>query len=289
MAAATVNFWFEYVSPYSMISALRLYRAMTKGQHGTAGSSAATSSLEGLASCQVPDLSGVKVVFKPIFLGALFKAAGQPALPNMAVPIKGKYLFHDVKRSLDQLGHAGFPDSKPANWPPNSALAGRLTWMLTQGKKYMEMLDSGDKDIARRGGGGAAGLGEAETRVVAGFVWRVFEAEFTGNLDISNGEVLSKLWDKYVVEPSRSSGEEGGSGVPDGQRAVELAQGAEVVAGFKSSTQEAAELGLFGAPSFTTEDGDMYWGNDRLFEALAHSKSEAKSLGFSVKIREASL
>ncbi len=33
-------------------------------------------------------------------------------------------------------------------------------------------------------------------------------------------------------------------------------------------TEEATERGLFGAPSFTTDDGELFWGNDRLEEAL---------------------
>ena len=37
----------------------------------------------------------------------------------------------------------------------------------------------------------------------------------------------------------------------------------------KSQTQEAADLGIFGAPSFVTPDGELFWGNDRLETALA--------------------
>jgi 2-hydroxychromene-2-carboxylate isomerase len=29
------------------------------------------------------------------------------------------------------------------------------------------------------------------------------------------------------------------------------------------------ERGLFGSPSFTTDDGELFWGNDRLEAALA--------------------
>jgi len=31
-------------------------------------------------------------------------------------------------------------------------------------------------------------------------------------------------------------------------------------------------LGLFGAPSFTTTDGELFWGNDRLEQALRWQK-----------------
>jgi 2-hydroxychromene-2-carboxylate isomerase len=36
----------------------------------------------------------------------------------------------------------------------------------------------------------------------------------------------------------------------------------------RSQTAEAERLGLFGAPSFTTADGELFWGNDRLEPAL---------------------
>ena len=36
--------------------------------------------------------------------------------------------------------------------------------------------------------------------------------------------------------------------------------------------QKAEQLGIFGAPSFTTADGEMFWGNDRLEGAIAWAK-----------------
>jgi 2-hydroxychromene-2-carboxylate isomerase len=36
----------------------------------------------------------------------------------------------------------------------------------------------------------------------------------------------------------------------------------------RAQTEEAQRLGLFGAPGFTTEDGELFWGNDRLEAAL---------------------
>ncbi|MBI4367152.1 MAG: 2-hydroxychromene-2-carboxylate isomerase [Deltaproteobacteria bacterium] len=36
----------------------------------------------------------------------------------------------------------------------------------------------------------------------------------------------------------------------------------------RSQTEEAQRIGLFGAPSFVTADGEVFWGNDRLEAAL---------------------
>ncbi|KAJ2837843.1 hypothetical protein FBU31_001055 [Coemansia sp. 'formosensis'] len=280
MSPATLCFWFEYASPYSMITALRLLYALSPERVPL--TLAAAGLLRGSPSCDIPDLSETSVVFRPFSLGPVFKAAGQVALPNMAVPIKAKYLFHDVARALDVLGQPGFPLQRSTTWPPSSTIAGRMTWMLTQGTDYVNS-PSAETPVSGRV------LDLAQTKVIAEFVWRVYETEFIGDVDIGNSEVLAKLWDQYVYQPSKAEGRD----LPDGRAAVELAEGEIVKGGFRDSTQEAIDGGLFGAPSFTTEDGDMYWGNDRLFDALAHDKvqdaSEQKASGFCVRAKAANL
>jgi 2-hydroxychromene-2-carboxylate isomerase len=37
----------------------------------------------------------------------------------------------------------------------------------------------------------------------------------------------------------------------------------------RAQTEEAQKLGVFGAPSFVTASGELFWGNDRLEQALA--------------------
>ena len=41
----------------------------------------------------------------------------------------------------------------------------------------------------------------------------------------------------------------------------------------RSNTDAALEAGVFGAPTFTTEDGEVFWGSDRLAQALAWATS----------------
>ena len=41
---------------------------------------------------------------------------------------------------------------------------------------------------------------------------------------------------------------------------------------YSVATQEARELGIFGAPSFVTQDGELFWGDDRLEDALSWHK-----------------
>ena len=40
----------------------------------------------------------------------------------------------------------------------------------------------------------------------------------------------------------------------------------------RATTEEAQRLGIFGAPSFVA-GGELFWGNDRLEQALAHAKN----------------
>jgi 2-hydroxychromene-2-carboxylate isomerase len=42
----------------------------------------------------------------------------------------------------------------------------------------------------------------------------------------------------------------------------------------KAVTEEARSRGVFGAPTFFTEDGEMFWGNDRLEQALSWAVGE---------------
>jgi 2-hydroxychromene-2-carboxylate isomerase len=39
-------------------------------------------------------------------------------------------------------------------------------------------------------------------------------------------------------------------------------------AALRAQSEEAAKLGIFGAPGFVTTDGELFWGNDRLEAAL---------------------
>ena len=52
------------------------------------------------------------------------------------------------------------------------------------------------------------------------------------------------------------------------------AQGEPNKARLKAQTEEARSRGVFGAPTFFAEDGELFWGNDRLEQALAWASGE---------------
>jgi 2-hydroxychromene-2-carboxylate isomerase len=55
---------------------------------------------------------------------------------------------------------------------------------------------------------------------------------------------------------------------------LRAAQGVPNKERLKALTEEARSRGVFGAPTFFSEDGEMFWGNDRLEQALAWAAGE---------------
>jgi 2-hydroxychromene-2-carboxylate isomerase len=59
----------------------------------------------------------------------------------------------------------------------------------------------------------------------------------------------------------------------DAPPVLDTAQSSETKSQLRQQTERAQQLGIFGAPSFTTADGELFWGNDRLEQALRWAKS----------------
>ena len=76
------------------------------------------------------------------------------------------------------------------------------------------------------------------------------------------GEGASLTDEDVLAEALREAGQE---------PRVQLARIAEpaVKQALRSQTDEAQALGIFGAPTFITESGELFWGDDRLEQALA--------------------
>jgi 2-hydroxychromene-2-carboxylate isomerase len=85
------------------------------------------------------------------------------------------------------------------------------------------------------------------------FVLTVFRANFAEDREIGDAAEIRAILDEL--------------GQP-GAELVERAQTPENKQRLRDHTQRAIELGIFGAPSFIV-DGELFWGNDRLEDALA--------------------
>jgi 2-hydroxychromene-2-carboxylate isomerase len=89
------------------------------------------------------------------------------------------------------------------------------------------------------------------------FCRAVFSAEFADGRRIDDPETMSAILSKLKVEPSAALA----AAVSDDNKTR-----------LRVQTEEAQRLGLYGAPSFSTADGELFWGNDRLEQALAWAK-----------------
>jgi len=110
----------------------------------------------------------------------------------------------------------------------------------------------------------AARLAIAADRVGAqgAFSRAVFNAQFTRGLDASDDGVLTTCLTSCGLDAdamwARSNED-------------------DVKAALRRNTEQAQANGLFGAPSFTTEDGELFWGDDRLDQALRWAIMEKNS------------
>jgi 2-hydroxychromene-2-carboxylate isomerase len=95
-------------------------------------------------------------------------------------------------------------------------------------------------------------VGEAEGWI-APFTRAVFEAEFTAQRDIADSTVLASVLERIGV---------------DTQPALARANTPEIKDRLRAQTEAASKRGIFGAPTFMTEDGEAFWGDDRLDQAL---------------------
>jgi 2-hydroxychromene-2-carboxylate isomerase len=90
------------------------------------------------------------------------------------------------------------------------------------------------------------------------FVRAVFRANFAEDREIGDAAVVRSILDSL--------------GQP-GERLIEQAGAPENKTRLRRQTQRAGEIGIFGAPSFVVGD-ELFWGNDRLEEALRWASGE---------------
>lgn len=193
-ALPRLEFWYEFASTYSYLSAMRI---------------------ETLArDCQV------EIVWRPFLLGPIFKKLGWPTSPFNLQPSKGSYMRRDLERLCEAYG---LPFTLPAPFPQQSLLAARI-----------------------------AHAGRNQPWIGA-FTRAVFVAEFGQGLDISNEALMADL----LLE----------TGAP-AKEMLAAAQARETKIGLRAAVCDAENRGIFGAPSFVVETGDLFWGDDRLEAAL---------------------
>lgn len=89
---------------------------------------------------------------------------------------------------------------------------------------------------------------------IGDFTRAVFAAEFADRADIAAPEALARILSDLGQDPARL---------------LKRTASDEVKTALRARTEAAAAKGIFGAPTFITEDGEIFWGDDRLEAALA--------------------
>src|SRR3712207_1901401 len=95
--AASIEFWFEFGSTYSYLSAARI---------------------EDVAAA-----AGVPVLWEPFLLGPIFAEQGWDDSPFNVYPAKGRYMWRDVERLCAKYR---IPFTRPSRFPRNGLLAARI-------------------------------------------------------------------------------------------------------------------------------------------------------------------
>jgi 2-hydroxychromene-2-carboxylate isomerase len=88
------------------------------------------------------------------------------------------------------------------------------------------------------------------------FIRSVFSLEFAEQQNIAERSTLATALAAAGASPND---------------AFEQALSQEIKIKLRGNTEEAQARGIFGAPSFTTESGELFWGDDRLENALLWS------------------
>jgi 2-hydroxychromene-2-carboxylate isomerase len=190
----TIDFWFDFASPYSYLTACRI---------------------EALAAPR-----RLAVAWRPFSLGPIFAARGWSTSPFNLYPDKGRYMWRDMDRLAAE---AGLPFGRPSEFPRGSVLAARV------------------------------GIVGADEGWIAPFAKAVFRAEFGEDRDIAAPEVIDAIL-AWIGQ--------------DGPTVRARAESPAYKPRLRAQTEQAAALGIFGAPTFLV-GGEMFWGNDRLEQAIA--------------------
>jgi 2-hydroxychromene-2-carboxylate isomerase len=196
-AMPKIQFWYDFASNYSYLSAMRIEEEAA--------------------------MEGIGVEWRPFLLGPIFAAQGWDTSPFKIYPAKGRHMIRDMERIC---ADRGMSFRLPEPFPQNSLQAARL-----------------------------ALIGEEEGWAPA-FTRELFRLEFGEGASIADRQVLA-----LALAAARQ----------DAEAQMQRTQAPEIKTRLRARNEEAQALGIFGAPTFITEGGELFWGDDRLEQALAWS------------------
>jgi 2-hydroxychromene-2-carboxylate isomerase len=89
------------------------------------------------------------------------------------------------------------------------------------------------------------------------FCLEVFHSQFGEGRRIDDAAAIAKILARLEITPGP---------------VLAAAQSDDNKSRLRTHTEEAQRRGIFGAPTFITADGELFWGNDRLERALLWAK-----------------
>jgi 2-hydroxychromene-2-carboxylate isomerase len=197
-----MEFWFEFGSNYSYLSLMRIEDEARR--------------------------RGVKLIWRPFLLGAIFKALGFETSPFVLQKEKGAHVWRDMER---QCRKYGLEWRKPSRFPRLGVVPLRIALVGT------------------------------DEPWLGAFCRKVMELNF--------------VRDEEINEPARLTGVLSELSLPAAE-IVAAAQSEPIKTRLREQTDEARAKGVFGAPTFFV-GGEMFWGNDRLDDALVFAADVAIS------------
>ena len=192
---AKLDFWFDFASTYSYLSAMRIEEVAAE--------------------------SGIEVRWMPFLLGPIFGEQGWNTSPFNIYEAKGRYMWRDMERIAAERGLAF---NRPETFPQFTLTAARV------------------------------GVAAADEPWLGAFCRALFHAEYVRGEEITDDEAIAAALAEAGVVPD------------DWLRQASLPATKQVL---RDRVEKARSLGIFGAPTFVTGDGELFWGDDRLDAAVA--------------------
>ena len=183
--------------------------------------------------------AGVTVRFRPFLLGPVFQAQGWSTSPFNLYVAKGGNMWRDLERLCADLK---LSFRRPEPFPQTACSLHASRW-LDSARLRVNSLRVSSLGASSPGAGSSA----------EPYSWRS-----SARAQIDDVAVLSDILARLNVEP---------------EPVLDAARTDTNKARLRAQTEEAQRLGIFGAPSFMTADGELFWGNDRLERALAWAKN----------------
>jgi len=125
MSHATLEFWFDFGSNYSYLSAMRI-EALAREKN-------------------------VEIIWKPFLLGVVFHSLGWETSPFVLQKLKGDYAWRDMARLCEKYG---LPWRQPTSFPRTALLPMRVAligadqgWVAPFVRRMMTMNFAEDRDI----------------------------------------------------------------------------------------------------------------------------------------------